>query len=87
LEDGRELASQNGTLGGACPSVREQRVDAPRRSLVVMHSDGLSSRWSIRTHPGLRSRHPQVIAAALFRDAWRVRDDATVLVVETGEAA
>lgn len=87
LEDGRGLASQNGTLGGACPSVREQRVDAPRRSLVVMHSDGLSSRWSIRTHPGLRSRHPQVIAAALFRDAWRVRDDATVLVVETGEAA
>lgn len=87
LEDGRGLASQNGTLGAACPAVREQRIDAPRRSLVVMHSDGLSSRWSIRTHPGLRSRHPQVIAAALFRDAWRVRDDATVLVVETGEAA
>lgn len=87
LEDGRGLASQNGTLGGICPSVRGQRVDAPPRGLVVMHSDGLSARWSIKAYPGLRSRHPQVIAATLFRDAHRVRDDATVLVVEAREAS
>lgn len=87
LDDGRGLASQNGTLGGICPAVREQRVDAAPRTLVVMHSDGLSARWSIKAYAGLRSRHPQVIAATLFRDAHRARDDATVLVVETGGGA
>ena len=85
LEDGRGLASQNGTLGGICPAVREQRAEASPRMLVIMHSDGLSARWSVHAYPGLRTRHPQVIAATLFRDAHRTRDDATVLVVETGE--
>lgn len=87
LEGGRGLASQNGTLGGICPTVREQRVEAPPRTLVVMHSDGLSARWSLKDYPGLRARHPQVIAGVLFRDAHRVRDDASVLVIEAGGAA
>ncbi|HZX80007.1 MAG TPA: ATP-binding protein, partial [Lysobacter sp.] len=86
LEAGRGLASQNGTLGGICPAVREQRVEVADRTLVVMHSDGLSARWSVQAYPGLRSRHPQVVAGTLFRDAHRTRDDATVLVVETGDA-
>ncbi|WP_462115839.1 ATP-binding protein [Lysobacter xanthus] len=87
LQEGRGVASQNGTVGGVCPAVRETRLDAPPRTLVVMHSDGLSARWSVHAHPGLRSRHPQVVAATLFRDAHRTRDDATVLVIETGAPA
>lgn len=83
---GRGLASQNGTLGVACPGVRENRLDAPRRGLLVLHSDGLSARWSLDAYPGLRMRHPQVVAGVLFRDARRQRDDATVVVVELGGA-
>jgi hypothetical protein len=83
VEEGRGLPSQNGTLGGICPAVREQRVDVPDRTLVVLHSDGLSARWSVHAYPGLRTRHPQVVAGTLFRDAHRARDDATVLVIET----
>jgi anti-sigma regulatory factor (Ser/Thr protein kinase) len=83
LEDGGGLASQNGTLGGTSPTVRENRADVATRTLVVLHSDGLSSRWSVHGYPGLRSRHPQVVAGVLFRDAGRARDDATVLVIET----
>lgn len=82
-EQGRGLANQNGTLGGICPTVREQPVTPPPRTLVVMHTDGLTSRWSVHAYPGLRMRHPQVVAGILFRDAQRPRDDATVLVVET----
>lgn len=82
----RGLASQNGTLGVACPSVRENRAEAPTRGLLIVHSDGLSARWSLDTYPGLQARHPQVIAAVLFRDARRTRDDATVVVLELGGA-
>lgn len=81
-EDHRGLASQNGTLGGACPTVRGQRMELVPRSLVVMHTDGLSARWSLPAYPGLRARHPQVIAGVLFRDMQRARDDASVLVIE-----
>ncbi|MFC0679397.1 ATP-binding protein [Lysobacter korlensis] len=83
LDDARGLASQNGTLGGICPTVRENRVEVGRGALAALHTDGLASRWSVHSYPGLRTRHPQVVAATLFRDVQRVRDDATVLVIET----
>ncbi|GHA80247.1 ATP-binding protein [Cognatilysobacter bugurensis] len=83
LDDSRGFAGQSGTLGATCPAVREQRIDVSARSLVVLHSDGLSARWRLSDYPGLRTRHPQVIAGVLFRDAQRPRDDATVLVIET----
>lgn len=83
LDASRGLAAQNGTLGAVCPAVREQRIDAPPRALLVLHTDGLTSRWRLQDYPGLRARHPQVVAGVLFRDAQRARDDATVLVIET----
>jgi hypothetical protein len=45
-----------------------------------MHSDGLSAHWSLDSYPGLRARHPALIAATLYRDLARERDDVTVLV-------
>jgi hypothetical protein len=45
-----------------------------------MHSDGLSGRWSLDDWPGLRQRHPVVIATVLYRDFSRSTDDATVVV-------
>ncbi|MEP7024119.1 MAG: ATP-binding protein [Actinomycetota bacterium] len=48
---------------------------------VVLHSDGLSSRWDIRNLPGLTGRDPLVLAAALLSEAGVHRDDAGVLVV------
>ena len=51
-------------------------------SLLVLHSDGLSNRWSLDAYPGLVMRHPSVIAAVLHRDFYRGRDDATVVVVK-----
>jgi len=51
-------------------------------SLLVMHSDGLSARWDLRQRPELLRAHPAVIAAVLYRDHGRERDDATVVVVD-----
>jgi hypothetical protein len=45
-----------------------------------MHSDGLTSRWKLADYPGLSHRVPALIAAILYRDFKRGRDDATILV-------
>jgi hypothetical protein len=46
-----------------------------------MHSDGISARWDLKSRPGLLQRHPAIIAAMLYRDHARARDDSTVVVV------
>lgn len=79
---GRGLPSQNGTVGA---EMRRQVAGAhfewPPHGVLLMHSDGLTSRWSLDSYPGLLMRHPAVIAAVLLRDFLRGRDDATVVVV------
>jgi hypothetical protein len=47
----------------------------------VLHSDGLSARWSLEDYPGLAERDPALIAGVLFRDFGRDRDDAVVVAV------
>jgi anti-sigma regulatory factor (Ser/Thr protein kinase) len=54
--------------------------DWPENSRVVMHSDGLATKWSLEDYPGLSRRHCATIAALLYRDFNRKRDDVTVLV-------
>lgn len=76
------LVSHNGTLGLQMLRVQQFEYPASRGALLIMHSDGLSARWNLDDHPGLRHRHPAIIAATLYRDHTRGRDDATVVVVK-----
>jgi len=76
------LPSQNGTVGLNVRRVREFEYEWPDRGVLVMHSDGLTSRWSLDSHQGLASRHPSIIAGVLYRDCLRGRDDATVVVAK-----
>lgn len=80
------MVSQNGTIGVQIRKVQQMQYSWPKRGLLVMHSDGLTSRWSFDAYPGLSGRHPAVIAGVLARDFARGRDDATVLVVGDGES-
>jgi hypothetical protein len=52
----------------------------PAGALVVLHSDGLTERWTLDDYPGIATHAPVIIAATLLRDAARRRDDAAVLV-------
>ena len=76
----RGMVSHNGILG--VQLVRRQAFDysCDVGSQVVMHSDGMSARWSIDAYPGLLARHAAVIAGVLYRDHARARDDVTVVV-------
>jgi anti-sigma regulatory factor (Ser/Thr protein kinase) len=79
-ERSRGMVSHNGTLGVQLLRTQAFEYDWPLGSRVVLHSDGLSARWSISAYPGLHLRHSAVIAAVLYRDFVRRRDDVTVVV-------
>ncbi len=84
---GRSLVSHNGIVGHEVRKVQEFEYPWTRETLLVMHSDGLSARWSLDRYPGLAMRDPSVIAAVLWRDFSRGNDDATVVVAREGAAA
>ena len=77
---GKGLFSHNGTLGAQVRKVQEFDYAWPPGALLVMHSDGIQSRWSLSDYPGLTQRDPALIAALLGRDFRRGHDDVTVLV-------
>lgn len=76
----RKMISHNGTLGHVAK--RFQAFDYPVTGpyVVVMHSDGLATSWSLESYPGLIFSDPALIAAVLYRDFNRGRDDVTVVV-------
>jgi hypothetical protein len=76
----RAMVSHNGIVGHNMHRSEEYRYPWPRGALLVAHSDGLESHWDLGAFPGIRERHPAVIAAALFRRHTRKRDDTVVLV-------
>jgi hypothetical protein len=77
----RGLVSLNGIVGHQLPTLKEFSYPWDPEALLVMHSDGLASRWSVDRYPGLLVRHPLVIAGVLYRDFGRGgRDDITVAV-------
>lgn len=77
----RHMVSQNGTAGHIAPRIREFTYDYNSAPLVVLHSDGLATRWDIASYPGLTAQHPTLIAGVLLRDHRRGRDDASVVAM------
>jgi hypothetical protein len=76
----RHVVSHNGTLGHQARQFREYSYPWASDAMFVMHSDGLISHWSFDRYRGLRQHQPAVIAAVLYRDFSRQRDDVTVVV-------
>jgi hypothetical protein len=76
----RHAVSHPGTLGHHARVFREYRYPWGSTALLVMHSDGLTSHWTAGDLAGTSRRHPSVIAALLYRDFSRQRDDVTVVV-------
>jgi anti-sigma regulatory factor (Ser/Thr protein kinase) len=81
-ERSQGLVSHAGTLGMQSTRRAQQFEHArPAGSFLIMHSDGVSARWNLRERHGLLTHHPVIIAAVLYRDHGRNRDDSTVLVI------
>jgi anti-sigma regulatory factor (Ser/Thr protein kinase) len=85
-EESRGLLSNNGTVGHTLPRVQEFEYELPHGATLVLHSDGLGSRWRLDRYAGVARRDPVVVAALLRRDFDRTRDDVTVVVARRRDA-
>jgi hypothetical protein len=80
------LISLPGIAGHVARRVQTFTYDWRRGDLLVMHSDGVGTHWSLAGYAGLRAHRPDVIAGVLYRDHRRGTDDATAVVTRHGEA-
>ncbi len=85
LSDGarKSMLSVPGIAGYQARAIRQFEYEAPPGAAVILHSDGLSSRWEAAALPGLETKDPLLIAAVLLGEAGIHRDDAGVLVLKS----
>ena len=77
----KRMVSMAGTAGFNARKI--QSFDYPfERGLVILYSDGLATSFTTERYTNLANLHPSLIAAILYRDFNRHRDDATVLVAK-----
>jgi hypothetical protein len=77
----KSMVSHNGIVGHNVHRSEEYRYKWPAGGLLIAHSDGIGTHWDIGAYPGLGNCHASLIAAMLFREHSRKRDDVVVLVV------
>jgi anti-sigma regulatory factor (Ser/Thr protein kinase) len=78
----KNMVSIPGIAGHQARSIRQFEYEAPPGSAVILHSDGITSRWEAAALPGIETRDPLLIAAVLLAQAGVHRDDAGVLVLK-----
>jgi anti-sigma regulatory factor (Ser/Thr protein kinase) len=76
----RAVVSMPGIVGHQRRAVREFEYPMRPGSVLILHSDGVTSRWAASAMPGVLLCSPTVAAAAVLRHAAVRRDDASVLV-------
>jgi anti-sigma regulatory factor (Ser/Thr protein kinase) len=83
----RSLVSHNGTVGHQMRKAQEFVYPWVEGALLVVHSDGLASHWKLDQYPGLFRQDPAIIAAMLYRDHARPRDDVSVVACRLTQEA
>ena len=78
----RNLISHNGTAGHTAARIQEFNYVIPPASLIVLTTDGVTTHWSLDGYPGLHRHSATTVAAVLYRDFSRRRDDVTVVVAK-----
>ena len=82
----RNMVSQNGILGHQIRRVTEFHYPWSESAVLVMCSDGINTHWDLTQYSGLPARDPSLVAATLYRDFSRGRDDTTVIVFKKSSA-
>lgn len=83
----KALFSFNGIIGHVFSSrINDQEISWDQGRLLVMHSDGITSRWDLAKYPQIQKHDPAVIAACLYRDYNRGTDDVTIVVSKQPDA-
>ena len=77
----KSMLSVPGIAGYQARAFRQFEYEVPPGAAVILHSDGISSRWEVAAVPGVETKDPLLIAAVLLGEAGIHRDDAGVLVL------
>jgi len=77
------LVSSDGIVGEIMGHPAEFSYEWGPQSVFVMHSDGMSSHWTLDRYPGITARHPALIAGVLYRDYNKRHDDVTVMAASS----
>lgn len=75
------LGGQPGTLGVRVPHPQSARLPCAPGSLLVLHTDGIRTRWPASMDPEQLSQPPALLTALLAARSRRARDDSTVLTL------
>ena len=79
----KSMLSVPGIAGYQARTIRQFEYQVPPGAAIILHSDGISSRWEVAALPGVEARDPLLIAAALLAEAGIHRDDAGVVVLRS----
>jgi anti-sigma regulatory factor (Ser/Thr protein kinase) len=77
----RSMLMQHGTAGLQMRRPEPVEQEWPQHAMIVVHSDGIGTRWAPDAVLPVLGRDPTLAAALLLRDHSRGRDDATVAVL------
>jgi anti-sigma regulatory factor (Ser/Thr protein kinase) len=77
----KSMLSVPGIAGYQARAFRQFEYEVPPGAAVILHSDGISSRWEVAAVPGVENKDPLLIAAVLLAEAGIHRDDAGILVL------
>jgi len=84
--DNKTYTPYNGIIGHNIPrTLNATVVPYSLHQILVMHSDGLRTRWSLNDLTSIIKQDPGLIAAALYKDNLRGNDDATILVAKLNQ--
>jgi serine/threonine protein phosphatase PrpC len=73
--------SINGILGYNLRKVREEDFPYSPGDLIILHSDGISTKFDLNLYPPeFLGQHPQTIAERIAAEFGRERDDLTIVV-------
>ena len=78
----KNCSSYNGIVGHSFPgTVHSYKVEWEKADILIMHSDGLNTRWDLQKYPGILRHDRILLATALYKDHCRKTDDTLVSVI------
>lgn len=79
--DNKTYTPYNGIVGHNIPrTLNSTMVPYQKHQMIVMHSDGLRTRWSLSDLLSILKHDPGLVAASIYKGTVRGNDDATILV-------
>ncbi len=79
----KSLMSYNGIIGHSKPNtIKSYVAEWHKNETLIVHSDGLKSRWDLNHLPNIMNHDGSVIAAALYKDFSRNTDDLLIIVTK-----